>query len=131
MGEYTSENMPWIAVIEDDVDLAEELIHALEHNGFRCINARTALDAKIKLRIQKFHCIVLDINLEKGTGDDVVRDIRAHSKHENYSTPVVVTSSHLDQGLVLKIRDQIQAALVKPYLIDQLLAKITAVTEKK
>lgn len=116
---------PWIAVIEDDVDLAEELINAIGAKGFRCVNSRDAADAKTKLRKQKFACVVLDINLEKGTGDQIVAELR-NAQHINHSTPVIVISSHLDQDLVIKIRDHIAGAFVKPFLTEKLLEKIVS-----
>ncbi|MCC7442920.1 MAG: response regulator [Bdellovibrionales bacterium] len=118
-----------ILVVEDEKALAENLRTILEEEGFGVIHAATALDATVKLRNQSFCCVVLDLNLERGTGDQVVQSMRAASTNLNHATPVVLTSGHLNRGVLEEIGPMVQHAFVKPYSMEELLQKIRALSD--
>lgn len=120
-----------ILYVEDELELAVEVIEGLEEAGYRVIHSKTSQDALNKAANEKFYCLVFDIHLAVGTGDEVISKIRNNRIHVNNITPCVVVSSHLNKELVVKLADLIQGALVKPYLIDHLLDKIKEAVRKR
>ncbi len=87
--------------------------------GYKIHSSETAVDAINKLRNQKYDVVVLDYKLKKGTGEEVLAKMRT-AKQLNENTPTIITSGFLDKDLVARIGKLIQAALVKPYNLEQL-----------
>ncbi|MCO4794800.1 MAG: response regulator [Bacteriovoracaceae bacterium] len=121
---YLREMPIQVLYIEDEMDLAEEVIEELTDAGIRVVHATSSTDAITKSANQKFDCIISDINLAKGTGDTVIQVIKGNIQHINYNTPVLVASSHITKELIFKIGKQISEAVVKPYDPDELIQKI-------
>ncbi len=113
-----------ILVVEDEEDLASEIIDLLEDNDYHVVHATTANTASWMITNQKFDCILMDINLEAGFGDQVVEFMRSDSRGINFKTPVILASSHISKKTVGRIGKDIQGALVKPYKFQDLLSKI-------
>jgi DNA-binding response OmpR family regulator len=80
-----------------------------------------------KARRGEYHLIVLDLNLPKKSGLDVLRDLRADS----YMTPVLILTAvdgveNRIEGLKLGADDY----LIKPFDSGELLARIEAVSRR-
>lgn len=108
-----------ILLVEDEPEILESASLYLTEMGYKIHSAETAIDAINKLRNQKYDVVVLDYKLKKGTGEEVLAKMRA-AKQLNENTPTIVTSGFLDKDLVARIGKLIQAALVKPYNLEQL-----------
>lgn len=119
-----------ILLIEDHQEIAEQVGEYLEARKFHVLFSRNASDAILKCSNEKFFCILTDINLEKGTGDTVIMNIKNAYSNPNYSTPIIVLSSAINAGLMDKVKDLIDWAFVKPYILDSLYKKIEEVTSK-
>ena len=119
-----------ILIIEDEIAIAEAIGEYLENYGYQVFFARSATEAIQKTQNQTFMCIITDINLEKGTGDTVILNIKNSFGGYNYSTPIIVVSSALNMKLMAKIKDVIDWAFVKPYSLEALIEKIDEVVSK-
>lgn len=126
-----SKKKPSILCIEDIPELAEIVGEFFEEHEFRVVFARTAHEALAKTDVEKFDCILSDINLEKGTGDQVIMSVRSSDINPNKHTPVIVLSSALDEKLVKKVRKHIQGAFVKPYDIKEVFKKTMELIKNK
>lgn len=115
---------PSILFIEDELDLVESVKEIFVESGFDFVYATTEAEAIIKLQMQKFDCILTDIALKKGSGEQVIEKIRNKHRNENKNTPIIVVSSNIDMPLIKKVRPLIQGAFVKPYKIKDLLEKV-------
>lgn len=124
------DNRQAILLIEDEVELAEQLAEYLDFKGYRVLQSRTSIDAINKCMNQRFDCILTDINLEKGTGDTVILNVKQSFGNPNYSTPIIVISSALNPGLLERVKNFIDWAFVKPYSIEALLNKMQEVMKK-
>lgn len=113
-----------VLVIEDDSSLSAVLKTALEREGFKVITATAAPEAITKIRNQAFDCIVLDMELARGTGEDVINTLISINPHS--LIPVVVTSGTLDVALVKRIRMNVKDVLVKPYDVKTVVSKVQA-----
>ena len=114
----------WILIVEDEKDLAELMGEELQEEGFEYIHSSSAKDAKFKLDNQEFVCMLLDMNLEQGSGEDILRHIMRDKAVTNFSTPVLVISGNLVDSRIKEIKERIQGALVKPFDMETLINKI-------
>jgi DNA-binding response OmpR family regulator len=106
-----------ILVVEDESALREPLEHLLRLRHFRVISADTADGALDLLREQKVDAAIVDLNLKRGCGRDVI--VRMPAK-----TPVIIFSGTVAQsGELERIRPRTRL-VEKPcsltWLIDTL-----------
>ncbi len=119
------DEQPWILLVEDEPDIAEILHSVLTSHGYRVMQSAKVADAVTKLGNQLFACLVLDMRLAGGdSGEDIIAAARSSKKELNATTPIVVTSGHLDAELVKRIGHHVAGVLVKPFSPDTLLAKV-------
>jgi DNA-binding response OmpR family regulator len=117
-----------ILVVEDEAILAENIRAVLHYDNFLVLHSTTAQDAISKLRNQELALVILDINLEVGSGDKVVQYMREGPDKLNQRTPVILTSGHLNRPLIEQIGKFVQGAFVKPFSLEDLLAKVKSLT---
>ena len=113
-----------ILVIEDDIDLCNSIMSALQRSGYRPFGASELREATLKLKNQTFACILVDMRLGADSGEELIEFIRERKDAQNIDTPILVISGHLDKSLVAKIAKKIQGALVKPFDMNALLESV-------
>ncbi len=106
-----------ILVVEDERSLREPLVHLLRLRQFDVISADTADDALQAVRTHKPDAAIVDLNLKRGSGRDVV--VRMPEK-----TPVIIFSGTIgESGQLERIRPRTRL-VEKPcsltWLIDTL-----------
>jgi DNA-binding response OmpR family regulator len=116
-----------ILLVEDEKKLARSVKQQLERAGNTVEIAGDGVTGEERARRGEYHLIVLDLNLPKKSGLDVLRDLRADS----YMTPVLILTAvdgleHRIEGLKLGADDY----LVKPFDSGELLARIEAVVRR-
>ena len=89
-----------VLYVEDELELAEVVIKGLEDLGISVVHATNAMDATAKTRNQAFDLLILDINLDKGTGDSVIESVRKNPKNPNpnmksFIIPILLTFFYL------------------------------------
>ena len=115
-------SQPSILVIEDEPSIADNIVYALESEGFSAHWCATAGDGLSAAQQQDFALVILDIGLPDGNGFDVCRSLRAKS-----ARPIIFLSardSELDKvlGLELGADDYV----VKPFSPRELVARVRA-----
>src|SRR2546425_3070611 len=78
-----------ILLVEDETKLARSIKEQLERAGNFVEIAQDGIDAEAKAMQGGYDIIVLDLNLPKKSGLDVLRDLRAAS----YETPVLILTA--------------------------------------
>lgn len=120
-----STTVKWILIVEDELDLRDLMTDKLTRAGFRVVGCGTVSEALQRCAIQRFGCIILDFELDKGgTGAEIVLALRKNSFGLNYATPILMISAHLSSEIVKLIADKISSALVKPFVPDVFLEKV-------
>jgi CheY-like chemotaxis protein len=120
----------WIIILDEDVALAGELKTALEGQGYRVLAANTFQDSLRMLANQQFSCIVLSYQIGNGSSvaeesaEMVLAAIRKHPNTLNFSTPIILTSSHLDAETLQKLGKSVKGAILKPLKTEELVSKI-------
>ena len=116
-----------ILLIEDDPDLSRLICLALSQAGYQTDTCHTGSDGLFYAKNQVYDAIVLDRMLPEIDGLTVLEAIRRHG----VPTPVILATA-LD-GLHDRIRGLDAGAddyLVKPFAVEELLARIRAVTRR-
>jgi DNA-binding response OmpR family regulator len=116
-----------ILLVEDEKKLARSIKQQLERAGYFVEIAEDGVAAEDKARQGEYHIIVLDLNLPKKSGLEVLRDLRAAS----YATPVLILTAlegvdHRIEALKTGADDY----LAKPFDSGELAARIEAVLRR-
>lgn len=117
-----------ILLIEDDVDLANGIIDFLELKGVECDYAH---DGQIGLNLaieNSYDLIVLDINLPIKSGFTVCSELRAKGQ----DTPILMlTAKDTLEDKLTGFDSGTDDYLIKPFDIQELLARIKALSKRK
>ena len=65
-----------ILIIEDERSLSDSIVAYLSSEKYLCEQAFTYDDAKMKVNLYEYDCVLLDLMLPGGNGLDILRDIR-------------------------------------------------------
>ena len=109
-----------VLVVEDDAEIRGLLRAALAAEGFEVITAVSVSEAGALLAHRPPDVIVLDLGLPDGDGAELVRAVRRQS-----ALPIVVASArHEPAGKIALLDAGADDYLVKPFAVDELLARI-------
>ncbi|MEW6054999.1 MAG: response regulator [Bdellovibrionota bacterium] len=117
----------WVLIVEDEKEFAETLAQRLGREGFRVQTTSKVSEASTKIKNQRFACILLDIKLEQGSGDQVVAIARMNKTGFNYKTPILIMSGALGKDTLSKIAKEIAGVLIKPFEQEALVTKMKQV----
>ena len=120
-----------VIIIDDDREVTDVLEAYLEDMDiFRnIILARDGDEASQKLRNQKFACILLDINMPKRTGIDLMKELGRGNPNSLQS--VIVVSGSLDKGVMKEsVKMGIRHFLVKPFDQEVFFKKIRGMLDE-
>lgn len=115
-----------ILIIDDDNDLSLIISDMLESYGYKVSHAGNASEAFDMLSENKYHLILLDINLPETTGFEVCKSLREVS-----SVPVIFASARTSEtdritGFDIGGDDY----LPKPYSMKELLSRVNALIRR-
>jgi len=117
-----TEAMHQVLVIEDEPGIRTVLRVLLTAEGYRCIEADTALRAEIEARSHKPDLLLIDLGLPDGDGLKVIRRVRAWSP-----VPIVVLSARtMEEQKVAALDAGADDYIVKPFSAPELLARLRA-----
>ncbi|MCC7043583.1 MAG: response regulator transcription factor [Acidobacteria bacterium] len=123
--------MPRILVVDDEIDLAQLIKHALERGRDAIVDIVTSGDAALDaVRRAPPDLIILDLNLPVVDGTDVCRRIR--SQPSTATLPVIMLTARTAEsdrvsGLDLGADDYI----TKPFSLRELAARVRAVLRRR
>ncbi|MCK7591347.1 response regulator transcription factor [Subsaxibacter sp. CAU 1640] len=114
-------------IAEDEIDLQQSIVTYLQRDGHVCEVASDFLEASHKIHMYDYDVIILDINLNTGSGIDILRILRKEKKRSG----VIIISANNSlndklEGLDLGADDYI----TKPFHLAELNSRITAVLRR-
>jgi DNA-binding response OmpR family regulator len=116
-----------LLIIEDDPNMVLSLSLALNDAGFKVESASDGLIGLDLARFNKYELILLDCNLPKLSGFDIVKRLRA----EKIATPIIILT------VLGELNDKIELFdlgaddyLVKPFAFFELLARVKALLRR-
>lgn len=117
-----------ILIIEDDVDLRETVGRSLQRERYVVEAVSTLNEARQKVFIYEYDCILLDLMLPDGNGLDLLREM--DSRDVDYNVIILSAKDSVEDkvdGLELGADDY----LAKPFHLAELSARIRTVLRKK
>lgn len=113
-------------IIDDDEDLSFIISDMLESYGYKVSHAKNAAVAFDMLSENKYHLVLLDINLPETTGFEICKELRKVS-----SVPVIFASARTSEtdritGFDIGGDDY----LPKPYSMKELLSRVNALIRR-
>jgi two-component system, OmpR family, response regulator len=118
---------PLVLVVDDEVMVNELLVAALQFNGFAVCSAATGTEALRSVEQDRPHLVVLDVNLPDFDGFEVCRRMRAYG----HDMPVVFLTA-LNESTAIRTGFERGGDdyLTKPFRIDELVLRITAILRR-
>ena len=112
-----------ILIVDDEPFIVEELVEALEYEGYRCLVADRVASAMACLDSGETVDILLsDIKMPGRSGLDL---LRFTEQHETFKGHVILMSGHgTSDGEVMGSLDKDYPFLKKPICLDELLIKL-------
>jgi two-component system KDP operon response regulator KdpE len=109
-----------VLVVEDEPQMRRFLRPALEGQGYRVVEASTALEALTLASTHNPDCVLLDLGLPDGDGIEVTRRLRDWS-----SAPIIVVSARGQESDKIAALDAgADDYLTKPFGTGELLARL-------
>jgi two-component system KDP operon response regulator KdpE len=121
-----SDDATCVVVVEDDRNIIDLVQSNLLVRGFTVIVSRTGEDVDELVRTHQPDLVLLDLMLPGVDGFDLCRDLRAQS-----SVGIIVVSARRgEQDKVRALNLGADDYLTKPFGVDELLARITALLRR-
>src|SRR4051794_34912688 len=96
-----------ILIVEDDESVAHAMSVVLKRDGFECWSCDSAIEAISELKNQRFHCIILDMRLKRGNGEQVISFVHLNQINTSIKIPILVISGFLESDLVKNLKGRI------------------------
>ena len=117
-----------ILVVEDDGDIQELMCHHLEKEGFRTIRISDGEGALEIVRTHHVDLILLDLNLPKVSGIEVLKKIRYSY---NMNTHIIIVSARTDEvDIITALELGADNYLPKPFSPKVLVANVKALLRR-
>jgi DNA-binding NtrC family response regulator len=118
-----------VLVVEDEANLREALLEAVQSIGHRGLGAPGLGDARRLLESQAVDCVLVDIRLRDGDGLDLLREIRGGRLRD---VPVIVATAYGDSERTIRaMRDGAFEYLTKPFDFKLLLSTVDRAVKQR
>jgi DNA-binding response OmpR family regulator len=117
-----------VLVVEDEPDIADFMAAFFRASGMDMVhvNPRTTADVLTVAERERITCVLLDINLGRLSGLDVLAELRAHRTLA--SLPVIVVSALSDRKTIERARQLgVTGYVAKPFSVSSLFEEVMAV----
>lgn len=117
----------YILIVEDDNDISHMLKELLQQNGYETAQAFSGTEALFYIEKELPTALILDLMLPGMNGEDLLSKI----KKEHPEVAVIISSAKEDiQTRVSLLRAGADDYIVKPFDVDELLARLEAVLRR-
>lgn len=117
-----------LLIVEDERELSDNIVAYLSSENYVCEQAFGYEEARMKVNLYDYDCILLDLMLPGGNGLDILRDIR--QKRNPVGGIIVSAKDSLDDkvaGLEIGADDY----LAKPFHLSELSMRIYAIIRRR
>ena len=117
-----------LLIIEDEKELSNNIVTYLSSENYICEQAFTYQEARIKLDLYDYDCVLLDLMLPGGNGLDILRNIR---RRQNPVGVIIVSAKDSLDDKVSGLKIGADDYLPKPFHLAELSMRIYAVIRRK
>ena len=116
-----------VLVADDDRELVELLGYALKRDGHRVVSAYDGLTALQLFQIEKPDLVLLDLNMPKRNGLEVIRELRRRSE-----VPILMLTVKMDEETVVEALEVgADDYVYKPFRPRELRARVRALLRRR
>lgn len=116
-----------ILIVDDEIDLAQSLARLLSEELYDTKLAHDGEEALVYLQDNRFDIVLLDLNLPKISGYEVLKHIKANIP----ATKVIVLTGYADLGNVVAVKNLgADDVIEKPYELGEVFDAINFVMKK-
>lgn len=112
-----------ILVVEDDSDINGLLCKILKKEGYQTVSAYSGSEALLRLTIERFDMLLLDLMIPGTTGEEVIRQLR---EAENEIPVLVLTARAALEDKVSVLNLGADDYLTKPFENEEVVARVNA-----
>ncbi|GGM84573.1 DNA-binding response regulator [Dyadobacter beijingensis] len=117
-----------ILIIEDEPELAADIATYLLSQGYLCEHAGTWMQAREKVELYRYDCILLDLMLPGGDGMDILDMLKDQGQQDG----VIIISAKDDYDHKIRgLRAGADDYLAKPFHLPELAARIYSVIRRR
>ena len=116
-----------VLLLEDDRELAPEVVAGLRHHGFVVDHVTTCADADLQVAISRYDCLVLDRTVPDGDAVQLVARLRAAGVQ---TAVLLLTARSLVSDRVEGFEQGADDYLVKPFAFAELVVRIRALARR-
>ena len=121
------DNMPVIAIVEDDAAVRTSLVLNLELANFKVVTAGDGAEGLALIEDKKPDLVILDVMMPKKDGLQVCRELR----EKGNSTPIIMlTARNQEVDKVLGLELGADDYLSKPFGMPELIARVKAILRR-
>lgn len=117
-----------LLLVEDEPDLAGDIVAYLEQEGYRCERAATFPAAAEKIELYAYDCVLVDITLPGGTGLDLVGMLK---QRDNQTGIVVISAKDALSDKITGLQLGADDYLTKPFHLAELSARLQSVLRRR
>lgn len=117
-----------ILIIEDERRLSDSIVSYLSSEKYLCEQAFTYAEAKMKVSVYEYDCVLLDLMLPGGDGLDILREIR---RRRNPVGVIIVSAKDSLDDKVSGLEIGADDYLAKPFHLPELAMRIYAVIRRR
>jgi DNA-binding response OmpR family regulator len=116
-----------VLLVEDNIELGQILVNSLQSAGLSADLLTTIAEADAVLRTTRYAALILDLGLPDGDGLSLVRELR---RRKDPLPVLVLTARDGVQDRVTGLRSGADDYLVKPFALEELLARMQALLRR-
>ncbi|TLV02502.1 response regulator transcription factor [Dyadobacter luticola] len=117
-----------LLVIEDEKELSDSICTYLNSEQFSCETAYDFPTALDKVVINEYACIILDITLPRGSGLDILKELKAMNKSEGV---LIISAKNSLDDRIKGLNTGADDYLTKPFHLAELGARVAAIVRRK
>ena len=117
-----------ILLVEDNIRLAEDMIHFLTGNGFVVEHAATLQTGLEKINIYQYDVVIVDIGLPDGNGLDLIKQMKSNKMDAGI---LIVTAKNAIEDKVYGLNLGADDYITKPFHQSELNARIRSILRRK
>lgn len=117
-----------LLIVEDEKELSDSIVAYLSSESYVCEQAFTFAEAKMKVNVYDYDCVLLDLMLPGGNGLDILRDIR---RRQNPVGVIVISAKDSLDDKVKGLEIGADDYLAKPFHLAELSMRVYAIIRRK
>jgi len=118
-----------ILIVEDEKSIALEISNFLRKEGFIIDYSKNKSSAEEKIFVNRYDFILLDLGLPDGDGFELLKTLKSLKGREE--AIIILTARSSVEDKIKGLEDGADDYLAKPFSLNELLARIHAITRRK